>query len=118
MNVFLWLEQNWEVICIAFGVLVNALGLAYNVYRLCRSGQGKRAQDWLAVLDTARALEIEAEACTAFTAAEKLQYVLSGLNAFMAQRGCSFDEESLVARVEEDIAFSKQVNAHKSERLE
>lgn len=118
MNIFLWLEQNWEMICIAFGVLVNALGLIYNIYRLCRSGQGKRAQDWLAVLDAARELELEAEACPAFTAAEKLQYVLSGLNAFMAERGCSFDEESLIARVEADIAFSKQVNARKSERLE
>jgi hypothetical protein len=118
VNILVWLEQNWEMICIAFGVLVNTLGLVYNIYRLCRSGQGKHAQDWLAVLDAARELELEAEACTSFTAAEKLQYVLSGLNAFMAERGCRFDEESLIARVEADIAFSKRVNACKSERLE
>jgi hypothetical protein len=118
VNFFVWLGQNREAICIAFGVLVNAIGLGYNVYRFCRSGQGRRAQDWLAVLDAARELELEAEACPAFTAAEKLQYVLSGLNAFMAERGCRFDEESLIARVEADIAFSKQVNACKSERLE
>lgn len=106
------------MICIAFGVLVNALGLAYNIYKLCRSGRGQRAEDWIAVLEAAREFEQEAESLTACTAAEKLQYVLGRLNEFMAERGCTFEEEALVAQIEADITFSKEVNARKSERLE
>lgn len=118
MSVFFWLEAHWEMICIAFGVLVNALGLVYNVYKFCRSPRGKRAEDWIAVLEAARGFEREAEAITAYTAAEKLQYVLARLNEFMAERGCDFEQETLIAQIEADIAFSKEVNARKSERLE
>ena len=118
MNILLWLNQNWELICICFGILVNLAGLVYNVLKFCRSGQARQAADWLAVLEAAREFEKEAEAFADYSAAEKLQYVLSRLRVFTAELGCSFDEERLTAQIEADIAFSKAVNARKSERLE
>ncbi len=118
MTVLLWLEGNWETICICFGILVNLAGLAYNIYKLCRSGHAKSAADWIAILEAAREFEKEAETFADYSAAEKLQYVLSRLRVFTAELGYPFDEESLIAQIEADIAFTKAVNAHKSERLE
>lgn len=118
MNMLLWLEQNWEMICICFGILVNLAGLAYNVFKLCRSGKTKNAHHWIAILEAAREFEKEAETFADYSATEKLQYVLSRLRVFTAELGCAFDEERLIAQIEADIAFSKAVNAQKSERLE
>lgn len=113
-----WLQTNWEFICILFGILVNALGLAYNVYKFYRSGCAKSSANWLAILEAMRQYEREAEAFTEYSSAEKLQYVLSRLRVFTSDLGCGFDEEKLIAQVEADIAFSKEVNADKSARLE
>ena len=111
-------ESNWEFLCILFGVLVNLAGLVYNVYKLYRSGCAKSAGNWLAILEAARQYEKEAERFTEYSSAEKLQYVLSRLRVFTAELGCAFDEERLIAQIEADIAFSKEVNADKSGRLE
>ena len=118
MNVMLWIEDNWEMICICFGIFVNLLGLGYNVFKIWRSGHVKSVADWLAVMEAAREFEQEAETFSCYSAAEKLQYVLSRLRVFTAEIGCEFDEERLIAQIEADIAFSKAVNARKSERLE
>ena len=113
-----WLQTNWEFLCILFGILVNLAGLVYNIYKFYRSGCAKSAKNWLAVLDAARQYEKEAERFTEYSSAEKLQYVLSRLRVFTAELGCSFDEERITAQIEADIAFSKEVNADKSARLE
>ena len=113
-----WFHVNWEFICILFGILVNLAGLVYNVYKFCRSGRAKVAHNWLAVLEAARQYEKEAEGFPEYSSAEKLQYVLSRLRIFTAKLGCEYDEERLVAQIEADIAFSKEVNADKSARLE
>jgi hypothetical protein len=118
MNVLLWLNQNWELICICFGILVNAVGVAYNIYKLCRGTHAKSAARWLTILEATRQYEIEAEQFQDYTAAEKLQYVLSRLRTLTAELGIPFDEARLTAQIEADIAFSKEVNATKSERLE
>ena len=118
MNVLLWLNENWELICICFGILVNAAGVAYNICKLCRSGHAKSAARWLTILEAARQYEIEAERFEDYTAAEKLHYVLSRLRTLSAELGIPFDEARLTAQIEADIAFSKEVNAQKSERLE
>ena len=118
MTIFTWITANWELLCILLGVLVNAGALAYNVYKMCRSGKLRDAQNWLELLDAARRFEVEAEAFGEYSSAEKLHYVLSRLRNYAAELGCSFDEERLTARIREDIAFSKAVNADKSERLE
>lgn len=118
MNAMLWLEENWEMICICFGIFVNLLGLGYNVFKLCRAGRIKSAAQWIAVMEAAREFEQEAETFERYSAAEKLQYVLSRLRTFTAEIGCAFEEERLIEQIEADIAFSKAVNARKSERLE
>ena len=118
MNILLWLNENWELICICFGILVNAAGVAYNIYKLCRSGHAKGAARWLTILEAARQYEVEAEQFQDYTAAEKLQYVLSRLRILTAELGVPFDEARLIAQIESDIAFSKEVNAQKSECLE
>ncbi|MBQ8358039.1 MAG: hypothetical protein IJX39_09590 [Clostridia bacterium] len=118
MNILLWMSENRELLCICAGILINAAGLIYNICKLCRSGQGKNATAWLSILEAAREYEIEAEQFTDYTAAEKLQYVLSRLRSFTAEFGYDFDREALTARIESDIAFSKQVNATKDENLE
>ena len=70
MNILLWLNENWELICICFGILVNAAGVASNIYKLCRSGHAKGAARWLTILEAARQYEVEAEQFQDYTAAE------------------------------------------------
>ena len=113
-----WIRDNWDLILVLFGVAVNALGLVYNVCRLCRTGKAKNAANWIKLLEAARQYEIEAERFTEYSSEEKLQYVLSRLRIFTAELGCTFDEAALKAEIESDIAFSKAVNADKSDRLE
>lgn len=113
-----WIAEHRELCGILAGVLVNALALAYNVYRLVRAGGMKKLSDWMALADAARLFEAEAERFTAYTGAEKLNYVLSRLHTLAAEIGCPFDEERMIARIEADIAFTKEVNADKSETLE
>ena len=113
-----WLTVNWELIFICFGILVNLAGVAYNIYKFYRAGHNKSAAMWICVLDAAREYEKEAEAFVHYTAAEKLQYVLSRLRVFTAELGFTFDEERMTEQINADIAFSKAVNARKSERLE
>ncbi len=118
MNFFEWLSENWELVCILFGIFVNAAGLGYNVVKYLRSGGFRRAEQRLALLEAARQYECEAEAMQNYTGAEKLQYVLTRLRRFTAEQNMSFDEQALTEQIEADIAFTKQVNADKSEVLE
>ena len=113
-----WIRANWDLILVVFGVAVNALGVVYNVCKLYHTGKTKSAVSWLKILEAARQYEIEAERFTEYSSEEKLQYVLSRLRVFTAELGCAFDEAALIAGIEADIAFSKEVNADKSERLE
>jgi hypothetical protein len=113
-----WIREYWDMILVVFGIIVNALGLAYNVYKLCRAGKAGSAANRIRIMEAARRYEIEAEAFSSYTSAEKLQYVLSRLRVFTAELGCAFDEAALIEGIEADIAFSKAVNAEKSERLE
>ena len=118
MNILQWINENWELICICCGLVFNLVGLIYNVCRSYRCGKRLAADDWLAILEAARQYEREAECFTEYGAAEKLQYVLSRLRVFTAELGCAFDEERITAQIEEDIAFSKAVNAGVSDCLE
>ena len=115
---FDWIFENWGLLCIWFGILANAAGLIYSVCKLLRRGGLRRLEEWIALREAARRFECEAEAFTAFTGAEKLQYVLYRLREYMTERGVSFEESELIAAVEADIAFSNEVNAMKSETLE
>ena len=118
MNFWEWIAQNWELVCICLGILVNAGALGYNLYKMLRSGKLRDTKARLELLDAARRFEIEAEAFVDYSGAEKLHYVLSRLRNYAAELGCTFDEQSMTDRIAEDIAFSKAVNADKSERLE
>lgn len=118
MEFFKWISGNWELIFICFGILVNLAGVAYNLLKFYRAGKSKSAAAWLCVLEAAREYEMEAEKFTNYTAAEKLQYVLSRLRVFTTELGYSFDEAELTQQIEADIAFTKEVNAHKSGELE
>ena len=118
MEILQWIHANWDLIFICLGVLVNAAGLVYNICKFCRSGKAKSTADWIRILEAAREYEVEAEGFPDYSAAEKLQYVLSRLRTVTAELGVAFDEEGLTAQIEADIAFSKAVNACKSERLE
>ena len=118
MSVLQWLQENWEVLCIVFGLIVNALGLAYNIWKYVRAGGSKKQEKLLEVLRAAREYEREAECMTGYSGAEKLQYVLSRLRILTADLGYPYDEEELRVAIEADIAFSKEVNAEKSEVLE
>lgn len=115
---FDWILENWGLICIWLGILANAAGLVYHLCKLLRGGGLRRTEEWLALREAARRFECEAEGFRSFTGAEKLQYVLYRLREYMAERGVSFEEGELISAVEADIAFSKEVNACKSEVLE
>ena len=111
MNLFEWMGMNWEIVGICFGILVNVLGLAYNVYKLCRSGKVKALQHTMMLAEAAREYEMEAESFPQYSAAEKLNYVLSRLRTLSAELGCEYNESKLVHMIETDIAYSKGVNA-------
>lgn len=118
MNFFDWLFENWGLVCVWIGILANSAGLVYNLCRFVKSGGFRRAEHWQAIREAARRFECEAEGFPNFTGEQKLQYVLYRLREFMAELGTEFDEQELIAAVEADIAFSKEVNATKSEELE
>ena len=118
LSFFEWIGANWELVGICFGILVNALGLAYNVYKLCRSGKVKALQHAVVLAEAAREYEQEAEQFEGYGAAEKLHYVLSRLQTLSAELGCQYDEEKMIRMVESDIAFTKCVNAKQGDRLE
>ena len=108
---FEWISQNWELVGICFGILVNAAALAYNVYKFCRTGKLKGLQNMTALFEAAREYELQAEQFPEYSSAEKLNYVLSRLRVLATELGCQFNEEELVARIESDIAYSKGINA-------
>ncbi len=118
MKVLQWLSENKELICIILGILINAVGLIYSIYKYLRA---KGVQGAAALLPelylAARRLECEAEH-TALSGEDKLLYVMERLRAFCAEQGILRSDEELRAIVEDDIAFSKEVNATKSEVLE
>ena len=118
LNFFEWIGANWELVGICFGILVNAAGLAYNIYKLCRSGKLKALQQAAILAEAAREYEEEAEQFEGYSSAEKLHYVLSRLHTLSAELGCAYDEEKMIHMVESDIAFSKRVNAKDADKLE
>ena len=118
MSFLQWFSENRELVLICLGLCVNAAGLLYNVIKYLRAGGLKNAKGLLALRDAARRFECEAENTAGLTGAQKLALVLSRLREFCAQMGYRYDAEQLTAAVEEDIAFSREVNATKSEELE
>ena len=116
MNILQWIDENWELICICFGLLFNFVGLIYNLCRARRCGAMTNAADWMAILEAARQYEKEAEGFSDYSGAEKLQYVLSRLRVFTAELGCRFDEEAIISHIEADIDFSKAVNGKDADR--
>ena len=113
-----WIGDNWGLICICFGILVNAAGLVYNITRYVRAGGLRRAEGWQELLAAARRYECEAEGIADFDGAEKLEYVLSRLREYTALLGFEYDRDMLESMVEKDIGFANELNAIKSERLE
>jgi hypothetical protein len=113
-----WLQENGDLLCICLGIVINALGLAYSIYKYLRAKGVQGAAELLpALYQAARRFECEAEA-TALKGEEKLAFVLERLRLFTAEQGVPRSDEELIAIVEADIAFSKEVNAPKSEVLE
>ena len=113
-----WLAGNWELMCICFGVLVNAVGLLYNVTRYVRAGGLRRAQGWQELLAAARKYEAEAEGLAGLDGPAKLEYVLERLREYTALMGIAYEREELAQMVDKDIAFVNELSAIKSERLE
>ncbi len=114
MAFFEWITANWELICVFFGIIVNAVCVVYNLIEAFCSEEGS-AKAWIALLEAAREYEIEAERFSTYSGAEKLQYVLTRLRALAAEFDHPFDEEKLVEQIRADIAFSKAVNAGESD---
>lgn len=110
--------ENWELICICFGLLVNALGLVYNVVRYVRAGGLRRAGDWQEMLIALRRYECEAEGIEGLDGAAKLEYVLTKMREHTDALGETYDREMLMSAVKRDIGFANEINAIKSERLE
>ena len=113
-----WLGENWGLICICFGILINAVGLVYNMTRYVRAGGLRRAEGWQELLAAARKYECEAEGMQGLDGAGKLEYVLSNLQEYTALLGFACERETLVSVVENDIAFFNEMKDIKSERPE
>ena len=118
MSFFEWIGANWELVGICFGILVNVAGLAYNVFKLCRSGKLKALQHTVILAEAARDYEKEAVQFEGYSSAEKLHYVLSRLHTLSDELGCAYNEDEMIHMVESDIAFSKCVNSKTEDKLE
>ena len=112
------ISENWELVCICFGLFVNALGLLYNIFRYVRAGGLRRAGDWQELLVVLRRYECEAERVVGLDGMGKLEYVLSKMREYTDAVGEKYDRELLNAIVTRDIAFVNEMNDVKSERLE
>lgn len=110
--------ENWELVCICFGIFVNALGLLYNVLRYVRAGGLRHAGEWQDLLCALRKYECEAEGMQGLDGAAKLEYVLEKMREYAEVLGEEYDREMLTAAISKDIAFANELNAIKSERLE
>ena len=100
-------------------ILLNAAILIYSLVRSFMKDKGGALEKWIKLMEAARIYEAEAEGFAHYSAAEKLNYVLSRLRVLATELGCAFDEESMIARIESDIAYSKGVNGvGKNESLE
>ena len=113
-----WICANREMLCLLFGILLNAAGLCYHALRLVCKCRPARAAKLLALRDAARAFEREAEEAGGLSGAEKLEYVLTRLRQLAAEMRYAIGDDALRAAVEEDIALSKTVNARAEEYLE
>lgn len=113
-----WISENWELICICFGLFVNLLGLLYNIIRYVRAGGLRRAGEWQELQSVLRRYECEAEGMEGLDGVEKLEYVLCKMREYSETLGLGFDREMLNGMVEKDIGFVNEMNAIKSERLE
>ena len=115
MIVFDWVMTQLDLVILALTVLLNLALLASWVLRIWRGDRATALQKWLKMLEAAREFEMEAEGFSHYSAAEKLNYVLSRLRTLAVQLEIPFEEGRLVAAVEKDIAFSKVVNVEESE---
>ena len=115
MIVFDWVMTHLDLVILALTVLLNLALLASWALRIWRGDRATALQKWLKMLEAAREFEMEAEGFSHYSAAEKLNYVLSRLRTLAVQLEIPFEEGRLVAAVEKDIAFSKVVNVEESE---
>ena len=115
MIVFDWVMTHLDLVILALTVLLNLALLVSWVLRIWRGDRATALQKWLKMLEAAREFEMEAEGFSHYSAAEKLNYVLSRLRTLAVQLEIPFEEGRLVAAVEKDIAFSKVVNVEESE---
>ena len=112
------MKENWELICICFGIFVNAIGLLYNVIRYVRAGGLRHTGEWKELLCVLRKYECEAEGITGLDGAGKLEYVLAKMREYSESIGLEYDRETLEETVARDITFVNEMNDIKSERLE
>lgn len=112
------IQENWELVCICFGIFVNAVGLLYNVIRCVRAGGLRHTGEWKELLAVLRKYECEAQGMTELDGAGKLEYVLARMREYSESIGLAFDREMLEEAVEKDIAFVNEMSDIKSERLE
>ena len=110
--------ENWELICIGFGLLVNAVGLLYNVIRFFRRGGLRRVSEWQELLNVLHGYECEAEGIVGLDGVGKLEYVLSKMREYTEIAGLLYDREMLEEAVARDIGFANELSSIKSERLE
>ncbi|MBE6594198.1 MAG: hypothetical protein E7644_00205 [Ruminococcaceae bacterium] len=111
MTVFDFVMEHFDLAVLVLTVLLNLVLLCASAVRAWRGDRAASLQKWLQLLEAAREFETEAEGFSHYSAAEKLNYVLSRLRTLSATLDVPFEEEALMAAVEKDIAFSKVVNA-------
>ena len=115
MFVFEWIMAHLDLVLLTLTMLLNLSMLGSWVLRAWQSGRTEALSKWLQMLEAAREFEAEAEGFVHYTAAEKLNYVLSRLRTLSAELNLPFEEEKLTEAVEKDIAFSKVVNTDKNQ---
>ena len=115
MTVFDWIMENFGLAVSVLTIALNLILLGVWVVRTLRGDHATAPAKWLTLLEAARELEIEAEGFANYSAAEKLNYVLSRLRVLSCELEIPYEEERLTAAIEKDIAFSHAVNAGEKE---
>ena len=115
MIVFDWVMTHLDLVILALTVLLNLALLASWVLRIWRGDRATALQKWLKMLEAAREFEMEAEGFSHYSAAEKLNYVLSRLRTLAVQLEIPFEEGRLVEAVSRQEIDTSKLFCHSVE---
>ena len=104
--------ENLEwILSLAVTALSLAVACASFLIKLVQALRDKiKAKKRGELLDAVAPIMEIAENCVKYDGADKKRYVMHGVAEYAAENGIAFDAKAVADKIEELVAFSKQVN--------